>query len=79
MGLLNIVGSVAKFALKATVTVAGAAINQGMKNMETMNNARYNSGNKSDAELRSIARDQSRNRFERMGAAAAVVDRKNNK
>lgn len=76
MGILNVIGSVAGFALKATGAVVGAALDQGMKNMNTMNNARYNSGGKSDAELRSIARDQSRNTYERMGSAAALVDRK---
>ncbi len=77
MGLFNVIGNVAGFALRATGAVVGAALDQGMKNMNTVNNARYNSGGKSDAELRSIARDQSRSSYERIGSAAALMDRKN--
>ncbi len=78
MGIFNVIGNVAGFAVKASCAVVGAALNQGMRNMNTMNNARFNSGNVSDSELRARARDTSRSVYERAGSAAAFIDRQKN-
>ena len=48
---------------------------QKRKNLEKMNQIRYNSSHLSDAQLRTFINDSSLNKFERIGYAAAFADR----
>lgn len=45
------------------------------KNLETMNQIRFNSNHLSDAQLRTLINDSSLDKFKRIGYAAAFADR----
>ena len=45
------------------------------KNLETMNQIRFNSNHLSDAQLRTFINDKSMDKFKRIGYAAAFADR----